>query len=65
MLVQALEGLRSGSGSATRSAPFATIASRLDGDDAPVIVCRFGSTEARGMASELVRLAAALEASNS
>jgi hypothetical protein len=27
-------------------------------------VCRFGSTEARGMASELIRLAAELEAPN-
>jgi hypothetical protein len=44
--------------------PYAAIASRLDGDDAPVIVCRFGSTEARGMASELIRLAAELEAPN-
>ena len=44
--------------------PYAAIASRLDGDDAPVIVCRFGSTEARGMAAELIRLAAELEAPN-
>jgi hypothetical protein len=44
--------------------PYAAIASRLDGDDAPEIVCRFGSAEARGMASELIQLAAELEAPN-
>jgi hypothetical protein len=45
--------------------PYIVIASRLDGDDAPpVAVVRFGSAEARGMAAELIRLAATIEAPN-
>jgi hypothetical protein len=44
--------------------PYIAIASRLDGNETPVIMCRFGSSEARGMASELIRLAAELEAPN-
>jgi hypothetical protein len=42
--------------------PYIAIASRLDSDDEPVIVCRFGSTEAKGMAAQLVECAASLEA---
>ena len=44
--------------------PYATIASRRGDDETPVIVCRFGSTEARGMAAERVRCAAEIEAPN-
>jgi hypothetical protein len=41
--------------------PYIAIASRLDDDEA-VIVCRFSSSEAMGMAQELIRLAASIEA---
>lgn len=44
--------------------PYIAIASRLDGEDSPVVCHRFGSVEARGMAAELRRLAAELEAPN-
>jgi hypothetical protein len=44
--------------------PYVAIASRLDGDDAPVAVCRFGSAEARGMTQVLIQLAAEIEAPN-
>ena len=42
--------------------PYIAIASRLDGETTPVVCHRFGSVEARGMAAELIRLAAELEA---
>ena len=44
--------------------PYIALASRLDGDGAPVAVCRFSSVEARAMAAELIRLAAEIEAPN-
>jgi hypothetical protein len=46
----------------TAPRPYIAIVSRLDGDDAPVAIVRFGSVEARGVAGELIRLAAELEA---
>jgi hypothetical protein len=42
--------------------PYIAIASRLDGDESPVVLTRFGSAEARGMAEELIRLAASIDA---
>ncbi len=45
--------------------PYIAIASRHDGDDEePVIVCRFDSTQARGMAEQLVHYAVSIEARN-
>jgi hypothetical protein len=44
--------------------PYIALASRLGDDETPVIVIRLGSVEARAMASELIRLAAELEAPN-
>jgi hypothetical protein len=44
--------------------PYIAIASRLNGDESPVVCHRFGSVEAQGMAAELVRPAAELEAPN-
>ncbi len=45
--------------------PYIAIVSRLDGDgnnDLPVLVCRFDSTQARGMAEQLVHYATSIEA---
>jgi len=45
--------------------PYIALASRPDGDeDEPVMVCRFGSAEAKGMAVQLLEYAASLEAPN-
>jgi hypothetical protein len=44
--------------------PYIVIVSRLDGDEPPVVLMRFGSVEARGVAAELIRLAAEIEAPN-
>lgn len=44
--------------------PYVAIIARLDGDESPVVVTRFGAVEARGMASELIRFAAEIEAPN-
>ncbi len=42
--------------------PYIAIASRRHDDDEVVLVCQFGPVQARGMASELIRLAAELAA---
>jgi hypothetical protein len=52
----------SGSGSFPAERPHIAIASRLDGEETPVTVCRFSASEARGMAAERVRLVDEMEA---
>lgn len=43
--------------------PYVALASRLDGDDEPlVIICRFATSEAQAMAVALVECAASIEA---
>jgi hypothetical protein len=44
--------------------PYIAIASRLDGDESLVVCHRLASADAQAMASELVRLAAEIEAPN-